>query len=347
MESLPTIVPTDTADDQTMLETADDGGDGVYYECKEHGFVVVGAPASDGSYDYIDEQIDEHERQHADEARARGAQPAIALDGDSVVIGTLPPHTEASSDEPGSWAALAGESVLLPRDLLDGLRELVDGLRDGKLGWVCAHSADELSAGCGPAGVVDRVVVGHDESSRSGKVSDDRLTFPPFCNHRRPNDHRVITAAPARDLHRKIVASDLAGLAEHALEHEADLRPGTREWEVLRTAADAAQALAELLPAADAHGIECRDLAAVGEHALSVLGRTIEAVTEEPSIDTKGWVLRFLSDGPQSTDELVHTFAAGGDDTDLRVGVQAALTELFTDGLIRRQSSDFRWVVAE
>ncbi|QUW18858.1 hypothetical protein [Agrococcus sp. Marseille-Q4369] len=181
MESLPTIVPTDTADDQTTLEPANDGGDGVYYECKEHRFVVVGAPASDGSDDYIDEQIDEHERQHAHEARARGAQPAIALDGDSVVFGEV--------------------------------------------------AAAPVSNG--------------------------------------------------RDLHRKIVASDLADLAEHALEHEDDHRPGTREWEVLRTAADAAQALAELLPAAEAHGIESRDLAALGDHALSVLASVIELATRE------------------------------------------------------------------
>lgn len=156
-----------------------------YYECEEHKFFVAGEPAEDGSDFYIDEQIAEHERVHAEEARAREAEPAIALDGDSVVFGEFPRAEPAP--------------------------------------------------------------------------------------------------ATGREVHRKIVVADLeqlADLAEQTIELEG-CTPTCLHWAVLRPAADVAEALAELLVAAEALDIEGRDLATLSEHALSVLARAIAEIESE------------------------------------------------------------------
>lgn len=159
------------------------------YNCEEHN-VHFGAyvpdvidPDDDLDDGYFDQQVAEHEELHAEETRASGRVPAIAIDGDRIVFG------QVAQDEPAP-------------------------------------------------------------------------------------------AANGRDLHRKIVRADLEQLAEHAYEriNAEGHRPASREWEVLRSAADAAASLADLLPAVDEIGIEGRDVAALGEHALSVLGRTIEPV---------------------------------------------------------------------
>lgn len=54
----------------------------VFYECEEHRIVVAGSRADDGSDDYVDEWISEHEQQHRDAEAARMARPYVIRHGD-------------------------------------------------------------------------------------------------------------------------------------------------------------------------------------------------------------------------------------------------------------------------
>lgn len=124
-----------------------------YYECAEHRFYVAGAPDPDGGDWYIDEQIAEHEREHAEAARERGEQPAIALDGDDIVFGVVSRdglHRKVVEHDLGHLAEVVGlyldEHQEAPtgasRELLRNVRDVADALQDA-LAHVEAAAADQ------------------------------------------------------------------------------------------------------------------------------------------------------------------------------------------------------------
>lgn len=85
---------------------------------------------------------------------------------------------------------------------------------------------------------------------------------------------------PARSTHRQVVIGDLELLAERAeqLIDDRNYKTTQPEWDTLRNAQDAAMALHDLLDATEALRMEGRDVMALAEHALSVLGATVMAV---------------------------------------------------------------------
>lgn len=137
----------------------------------------------------------------------------------------------------------------------------------------------------------------------------------------------IVPAAPADDqpaasaavhtlagTHRRIVADDLAALGDRAADilDATGARPGEPLWEVLRNAHDTCLALAELLTASDG---ETRDLAALGEHTLLVLGTAIEAATPAPAepLDLDTRIIAAIFELPQTTAQIGEVLDVDGE----------------------------------
>lgn len=128
--------------------------------------------------------------------------------------------------------------------------------------------------------------------------------------------------------HRRIVADDLVALAEHAADliEATGCAVGDPAWSVLRNAHHAALALAEVL---NASRTESRDMAALGEHALLVLGAaTATAKAPEPARSLDDRIVAAIFELPQTTAQIGEVLDVDGEH------LEAALHRMHANGRI-------------